>query len=168
MIFRTTRRLLSTPRLRLRALISLFRWLRSRLGVCFWNDRPSLIEVLGCSRLCMCPHPSRDCRNRDYSIKETHGRPHYKSKTKGQCKLTRGVPEDAFVCRQKVSAYRCCRPWSEMRVGAPQQSSGLVAAHHVDRPAVPGARRISTKKEAPAAIGKLYTPLLSGPWPDHV
>jgi len=167
MIFRTTRRLLSNPRLRLRALISLFRWLRSRLGVCFWNDRPSLIEVLGCSRLCMCPHPSRDCRNRDYSIKETHGRPHYKSKTKGQCKLTRGVPEDAFMCRQKVSAYRCCGLGSEMRVGAPQQSSGLVAAHHVDRPAVPGRVASLQEQRLQRPLGK-FTRHSRGPWPDQV
>ena len=157
MIFRTTRRLLSNPRLRLRALISLFRWLRSRLGVCFWNDRPSLIEVLGCSRLCMCPHPSRDCRNRDYSIKETHGRPHYKSKTKGQCKLTRGVPEDAFMCRQKVSAYRCCRPRDARRRAAAKQRSHCSASR--GSAASPGARRIATRTEAPAAIGKIYTPL---------
>lgn len=76
----------------------------------------------------------------------------------------RRVPEDAFMCRQKVSAYRCCRPRDARRRAAAKQRSRCSASRRAA--ANPGARRISTKTEAAAANGNIYTltkPLLRRP-----
>jgi hypothetical protein len=49
-----------------------------------------------------------------------------------------------------------------MRVGAPQQSSGLVAAHHVDRPAVPERVASLQKQRLQRPLGKFTRHYLGG------
>src|SRR5882724_213487 len=102
-MFRTTSRLSSSRRSRI--LPGLVECLGCRFCVRFWNDRPSIIEGLCCSRIYMYAQPSLDCRNRDYSKNETHGRPHKQMEnTNEQCKL---LMLSSCTCRNS----RGCKRW---------------------------------------------------------